>query len=41
MMAISSKDIESLWSQYSEGIHKSGISVAQYFDSQFVKYLSE
>lgn len=40
MMAISSKDIESLWSQYSEGIHKSGLSVAQYFESNGVPYRS-
>lgn len=37
-MAISSKEIEALWSQYSEGIHKSGISVAQYFESNGVPY---
>ena len=37
-MSISSKEIEALWSQYSEGIHKSGISVAQYVESNGVPY---
>ena len=37
-MAVSSKEIETLWNQYSEGICKSGISVAQYFESNGVPY---
>ena len=39
-MAINSKDIETLWKQYSEeGVNK-GISVAQFFESNGVPYVS-
>lgn len=37
-MAISSKDIETLWNQYSEEGCKNGTSVAQYFESNGVPY---
>lgn len=37
-MAISSKDIETLWRKYSEGVNKQGISVAQFFESNGVPY---
>ena len=37
-MAISSKDIETLWKKYSEGVSKQGISVAQFFESNGVPY---
>ena len=37
-MAVNSKDIESLWNQYSvEGVKK-GISVAQFFESNGIPY---
>jgi hypothetical protein len=37
-MAVNSKDIETLWKQYSEeGVNK-GISVAQFFESNGVPY---
>ncbi len=37
-MAVKSKDIESLWKQYSEDGVKKGISVAQFFESNGVPY---
>ena len=38
VMAVNSKDIETLWKRYSdEAVHK-GISVAQYFESNGVPY---
>lgn len=37
-MAISSKDIETLWNRYSEEGCKKGASVAQYFESNGVPY---
>ena len=39
-MAISSKDIETLWNQYSEEGCKNGTSVAQYFESNGVPYVN-
>ena len=39
-MAISSKDIETLWGRYqSEGVSK-GVSVAQYFEANGIPYVS-
>lgn len=37
-MAVNSKDIETLWKQYSEEGAKQGISVAQFFESNGVPY---
>ena len=37
-MAVNSKDIETLWKQYSEEGVKKGYSVAQYFESNGVPY---
>ena len=37
-MAVNSKDIETLWKQYSEEGTKQGISVAQFFESNGVPY---
>ena len=37
-MAVNSKDIETLWKQYSEEGVKKGISVAQFFESNGVPY---
>ena len=37
-MAISSKDIETLWKQYSSEASKRGISVAKFFESNGVPY---
>ena len=39
-MAVNSKDIESLWKQYSEEGVKKGISVVQFFESNGVPYNS-
>jgi hypothetical protein len=38
IMAISSKDIETLWKRYQEDGCKRGISVAKYFESNGVPY---
>ena len=39
-MAISSKDIETLWGRYqSEGVSK-GVSVSQYFGANGIPYVS-
>ena len=39
-MAISSKDIETLWGRYqSEGVSK-GVSVSQYFEANGIPYVS-
>ena len=37
-MAVSSKDIETLWKHYTEVECKRGVSVAQYFESNGVPY---
>lgn len=37
-MAVNSKDIESLWKEYSDDGIKKGISVAQFFESNGVPY---
>ena len=37
-MAVSSKDIEILWKEYSEDVVRKGISVAQFFESNGVPY---
>ena len=37
-MAVNSKDIETLWKQYSEEGVKKGISVVQFFESNGVPY---
>ena len=37
-MAVNSKDIETLWKQYSEESAKQGISVAQFFEANGVPY---
>lgn len=37
-MAVNSKDIETLWKQYSEEGVKKGISVAQFFEANGVPY---
>ena len=37
-MAVSSKDIETLWKQYSSETSKRGISVAKFFESNGVPY---
>ena len=37
-MAISSKDIETLWKRYSSEASKRGVSVAQFFESNGVPY---
>lgn len=37
-MAVSSKDIETLWKQYSSEASKRGISVAKFFESNGVPY---
>ncbi len=37
-MAISSKDIETLWQRYSDEAVKRGVSVAQFFESNGVPY---
>ena len=37
-MAVNSKDIETLWKQYSEEGFKNGISVVQFFESNGVPY---
>ena len=37
-MAVSSKDIEILWKEYSEDVVGKGISVAQFFESNGVPY---
>ena len=37
-MAVSSKDIEILWKQYSEDEVNKGISVAQFFESNGIPY---
>lgn len=37
-MAVSSKDIETLWKQYSSESSKRGISVAKFFESNGVPY---
>lgn len=39
-MAISCKDIETLWNQYSEENYKNGTSIAQYFESKVSESLS-
>ena len=39
-MAVNSKDIESLWKQYSDEGFKKGISVVQFFESNGVPYNS-
>ena len=39
-MAVNSKDIETLWKQYSEEGVKKGISVVQFFESNGVPYNS-
>ena len=39
-MAVKSKDIETLWNQYSEEGVKKGISVVQFFESNGVPYNS-
>ena len=37
-MAVSSKEIETLWKRYSEEYSKNGISVAKYFEANGVPY---
>ena len=37
-MAVSSKDIETLWQRYSDEAVKRGVSVAQFFESNGVPY---
>ena len=37
-MAVSSKDIETLWKRYSDEYVKKGISVAKFFESNGVPY---
>ena len=37
-MAVNSKDIETLWKQYSEEGAKQGISVAQFFEANGVAF---
>ena len=37
-MAVSSKDIETLWKHYTEVEYKRGVTVAQYFESNGVPY---
>ena len=37
-MAVSSKDIETLWKRYSSEASKRGVSVAQFFESNGVPY---
>ena len=37
-MAISSKDIETLWTKYQEDVSKRGISVARFFECNGVPY---
>ncbi len=38
IMAISSKDIETLWTRYQEDVSKRGISVARFFECNGVPY---
>lgn len=37
-MAVKSRDIETLWKQYSEAGVTKGLSVAQYFESNGIPY---